>query len=145
MGSIRLKEAMTQLLNFKRKVSSGRSFESLAGEYRYPKLRSKTTLILDRSSYSTSLSANYIGGYRDKFYGRFNPNLGAIDTHTVDAYLTYDLQFIYHIGNDSSVTLGVDNLIDKEPPFSNSEEAGYDFATHDPRGRFFYAKYSAEF
>jgi outer membrane receptor protein involved in Fe transport len=144
-GKLRLKETATQLLSFKRKVSSGRSFESLAGEYRYPKLRSKTTLIWDNSSYSTSLSANYIGGYRDKYYGRLNPNTGAIDTHEVDAQLTYDIQFVYHVGSVSSLTVGIDNVTDEDPPFSNSEIEGYDFATHDPRGRFFYAKYTAEF
>jgi outer membrane receptor protein involved in Fe transport len=144
-GKLSLKETMTQLLSFKQKVSAGRSFESLAGEYRYPKLRSKTTLAWDRSHYSTSLSAHYIGGYKDKYYGRFNPNTGTIDNHKVDSQLTYNFQFTYHLGNISSFTVGIDNVTDEEPPFSNSEEVGYDFATHDPRGRFFYAKYSAEF
>ena len=144
-GKLRLKETATQLLRFERKVSSGRSFESLAGGYRYPKLRSKTTLIWDKSSFSTSLSANYIGGYRDKYYGRLNPNTNAIDTHEVDAQLTYDIQLVYHVGSVSSLTVGIDNVSDEDPPFSNSEIEGYDFATHDPRGRFFYAKYTAEF
>lgn len=144
-GKLRLKETMTKLLNFKRKVSAGRSYESLAGEYRYPKLRSKTTLTWEKSSYSTNLSANYISGYRDKYYGRISPDTGAIDTHRVNSQLTYDFQFIYHHGDVSSFTLGIDNVTDEDPPFSNSEVEGYDFATHDPRGRFFYAKYSAEF
>ena len=144
-GKLRLKETATQLLSFKRKVSSGRSFESLAGEYRYPKLRSKTTLAWNNNNYMASLSANYIGGYRDKYYGRISPNTGAVDTHEVDSQLTYDIQLVYHVGSISSLTVGIDNVTDEEPPFSNSEVQGYDFATHDPRGRFFYAKYTAEF
>lgn len=33
--------------------------------------------------------------------------------------------------------LGINNLFDTDPPFSDDETQGYDFTTHNPVGRFF--------
>ena len=49
-----------------------------------------------------------------------------------------------------ALTLGVRNIFDKDPPYSNAGgqvffQAGYDAQYADPRGRFVYGKVAYEF
>ncbi len=58
---------------------------------------------------------------------------------SVDSWLTADLNYTYSLGevrfvNDASVTVGVQNLSNEEPPFV-PVITGYDGTLHDPRGR----------
>lgn len=58
---------------------------------------------------------------------------------SVDSWLTADLNYTFSFGevkfvNDASVTIGVQNLTNEEPPFV-PVITGYDGTLHDPRGR----------
>jgi hypothetical protein len=48
-------------------------------------------------------------------------------------------------GEQLSVRVGCYNLLDTDPPSVNGSAAAHEVAVHDPRGRMFYAKLSAEF
>ena len=66
--------------------------------------------------------------FRDKF----------LDS-SVDSWITADLNYTYSMGelkfiNDASITLGIQNITDEEPPFV-PVITGYDGTLHDPRGR----------
>ena len=53
----------------------------------------------------------------------------------------WDLQGSYTGFKDWTLTLGVKNLFDTNPPFTNSNltfQSGYDPAQYDPRARFVY-------
>jgi hypothetical protein len=134
VGTISIHELASRMLSFDRQATPGAANEDLLGTYRFPKWRSVTTLAWFRGNYAASVIANYIDDYEDDF----NPDL------EVDSSLTYDVQFVYSGFANSDVTLGIENVTDDTPPFANQEE-GYDFATHDPRGRFFYARYKYAF
>ena len=41
---------------------------------------------------------------------------------------------------NSELSFGVNNLLDKDPPFSDDETQGYDFSTHNPVGRLYYGR-----
>jgi hypothetical protein len=58
---------------------------------------------------------------------------------SVDSWLTADMNYTYSFGelsflNDASVTIGVQNITNEEPPFV-PVITGYDGTLHDPRGR----------
>ena len=58
---------------------------------------------------------------------------------SVDSWVTADLNYTYSLGelkfiNDASITLGVQNITNEEPPFV-PVITGYDGTLHDPRGR----------
>ncbi len=58
---------------------------------------------------------------------------------SVDSWVTADAQYTYSFGDlkylsDASVTIGVQNLTNEEPPFV-PVITGYDGTLHDPRGR----------
>ena len=70
-------------------------------------------------------------------YGFFAP--------TIDSHTELDLQYSMHISEtgwldgSSTFVLGIKNLTNEEPPVVN-ENGGYDYFTHDPRGRIFYGR-----
>lgn len=134
VGTIYLSYAMTRILNFERAPLPDTGLIDILENYRFPDTRSKTTLSWHNSVYSALLRANYISSYD----GKFDPSF------EVDSYRTFDTQFIYSGIKSSKLTIGISNLTDEEPPFANEEE-GYDFATHDPRGRYIYISYNYSF
>ena len=57
------------------------------------------------------------------------------------SYTTYDLQGTYALAKSWRFTLGVRNLFDQPPPYTNNGaffQAGYDPSYGDPRDRFVY-------
>ena len=67
---------------------------------------------------------------------------------SVPSYTLWDLQLAYTPTKDVSLRLGVHNLFDRDPPFTNqgnSSQVGYDPLYADPRGRFWYVTASALF
>jgi iron complex outermembrane recepter protein len=68
----------------------------------------------------------------------------------VGSYETYDFQGTYSGFKNLQLTLGIKNLFDRDPPFTNtggtvSFQAGYDPQYADPRGRFVYARATYSF
>jgi len=72
----------------------------------------------------------------------------------VDDLWTFDLQAgyafkdtKYDLLNNVRLVVGVLNVTDEDPPFSDSsnDTAGYDTSIHDPRGRFWYVQVSKKF
>ena len=66
----------------------------------------------------------------------------------VGAYETFDLQGTYSGIKNLKLTLGIKNVFDKDPPYSNAPaqfQSGYDANYGDPRGRFYYAAVTYSF
>jgi iron complex outermembrane receptor protein len=122
------------LLSYDQQPFSGAPSEDLVSTYRYPKWRAVLPVGWYRGDYGASIAANYIDSYDDIL----DPTL------TVDSLLTWDIQFVYLGIRNSTVTLGVKNLTNEDPPYANEPE-GYDYATHDPRGRFLYGTFAYKF
>jgi iron complex outermembrane receptor protein len=65
----------------------------------------------------------------------------------VNAQSIYDLNLAYKVDKESTVMLGMKNVLDTQPgvfvPASNQFQQGYDISQYDPRGRFVYV--SAKF
>ena len=64
---------------------------------------------------------------------------------TIDSHTELDMQYSMHISEtgwldgSSTFVLGIKNLTNEEPPVVNVD-GGYDYFTHDPRGRIFYGR-----
>ncbi len=138
-GTFELHGIGTYVFSFKRRAAPGEPLEDLVGTYGYPEFRGNLYLDWTRNDWGVYAALNYIGSY-DQYYPEPDGSSGK-----VDAWTTFDLQVRYMGFESLDVRLGVDNLFDEEPPFSNSETEGYDFATHDPTGRFIYGRVKWEF
>jgi iron complex outermembrane receptor protein len=92
--------------------------------------------------YALTLLQNYQKGYTDVL-----ANLAPTGStpRKVDAYQTFDMQFAYAGIKNTKFTVGVKNLFDRDPPYTNLTSnflGGYDVSYADPRGRFLYASVS---
>ncbi|MCD5363556.1 TonB-dependent receptor [Chromobacterium aquaticum] len=87
-------------------------------------------------AWSTILAQNYKSGYTDA-----NP---AKQQHNVRPYSTWNLSGSYAWNKQLTVTAGIKNLFDQEPPYSNqltrSTQQNYDPRFTDPMGRSFFLK-----
>ncbi|KMN49523.1 hypothetical protein VL04_15040 [Chromobacterium violaceum] len=89
--------------------------------------------------WSTILSQNYKSGYTDQ-NATDNSN-GS--NHMVKPYSTWNLSASYVWNKQFTVTAGIKNLFDQEPPYSNQQrmtQQNYDPRFTDPTGRSFFLK-----
>jgi iron complex outermembrane receptor protein len=99
----------------------------------------------ENGPYGVSLLQNYQKGYTDALASQ----VARTSTPTkVDAYQTFDLQLTYAGVKNTKLALGVKNLFDRDPPYTNLTSnflGGYDVSYADPRGRFLYVNASYTF
>ena len=100
-----------------------------------PRWKSYAALTWDRGPWTATLGNNYQSSYIDVHTDN-NDNL-----RRVGSLSTWDLQGSYTGFKNFTLTLGVKNLLDTNPPFTNSDltfQSGYDPSYYDPRARFVY-------
>ncbi|MEO8805520.1 MAG: TonB-dependent receptor [Burkholderiaceae bacterium] len=118
-----------------------------------PRWKHYLSLNWTRGPWSATLAQNYQKGYHDlpgtneDTDPATNPGF---QPRRVGAYLTYDAQLTYTGFDKLKLTLGVRNLFDRDPPYTNSGgqisfQSGYDPQYADPRGRFVYLRASYAF
>jgi iron complex outermembrane receptor protein len=92
----------------------------------------------DMGAFAASLSQNYQKGYTDVL-GNREP--AGSTPRKVAPYQTFDAQVAYNGFRATKLALGVKNLTDRIPPYTNLTSnflGGYDVSYGDPRGRFVY-------
>jgi iron complex outermembrane receptor protein len=94
-----------------------------------------------------SINVNYISSYETSI------DLSALpsESTTIDAFTTIDTQYSVNFGitedSEAVLTLGIKNLLDKEPPraFNGYGNLSYDPKQHNPLGRVLYANVKVAF
>jgi iron complex outermembrane recepter protein len=136
------------LYKFDEQPKPGDPYIHYAGSYSQPEWRGSASLDWDYKDLSLTFTANYVGEYDQVNY---------IVYQYVSDIWTYDLQASYSFRdlqnsnlkwlNDTKVIVGVQNLLDEKPPFSDysGDNGGYDTAWGDPRGRFVYLQVTKKF
>lgn len=135
------------------------SFESIAGEVSpivngsggvVPRWHHYLTLGWNRGPLELTVTQNFQSAY-DDLAGTFE-DTEAPDFHAreVDSYLTHDVQAAFSGMENVRIALGVRNVTDEEPPYTNAGgqnffQAGYDPGYVDPRGRFYYGSLTYSF
>jgi iron complex outermembrane receptor protein len=92
----------------------------------------------DRGPWTAVLAQNFQASYSDL---RTSLQAASVPTRTVGAYETYDAQVTYAGIKSMRLTLGVKNLMDRDPPYTNyggGFVGSYDLSYADVRGRFVY-------
>ena len=92
----------------------------------------------DKGPLNVTFAQNYQKSYTD-VVGNKAPAGTAIPN--VDAYQTFDTQLTYSGIKSTKLALGVKNIFDRVPPYTNLTSnflGGYDVSYGDPRGRFIY-------
>ena len=112
-----------------------------------PRWKHYATLDWRHADWGATLAQRFQSGYRDANVDRGGNPL-PIEPRNVSSYSVWDLQARYTGFRQTALVLGVLNLADRDPPFSNQQTArqfGYDPAYGDPLGRTFYARVGVAF
>ena len=107
-----------------------------------PRWKQYASLTWDEGPWSATLANTYQSSYTDQ-----QPDLDR-NLRTVGALSLWDLQGTYTGFRDCKLTLGVKNLLDRDPPLSNQQStftAGFDPTYYDPRTRFVYSSVTYRF
>ncbi|GGW66634.1 TonB-dependent receptor [Alishewanella tabrizica] len=117
-----------------------------AGEYNYPQHRWLASADWSYGDWGVTTSLNYVGAFED--YAAPS-DVMSTKTRTVDAQALLDIQGRYSLNTNTTLMLGMNNALDKEPPFAigdgDADLYGYASQVHNPRGRFVYAKVNYRF
>ena len=143
----------TYLIRHRERALENLPLVDLVGEFTNSTLylRNKLTASFTWATghWSNTLSGNYKSGYRDeRFPSGVTPPPGA--RPLVDSYSTIDLFTTYKGLRNTTITVGVRNLFDLDPPFTrhnvdNVVGAGWDPRVADPAGRALAASIKYEF
>jgi iron complex outermembrane receptor protein len=109
-------------------VDSG---DDVAGEYSLPQMRGVLSNVYSYGDFSVAWNINYIDGQDDTATG---------DEAGLPSWTTHDLQVNYYAPWNGRVTVGVDNLFDKDPVLDPGEGRGFNFDLYNGYGRFPYIR-----
>jgi len=120
-----------------------------------PRWKALVQLDYSQDNWSASWTTRYYGGLKNANEGTYClfgsvkcPNGGAGDFYGNEAagIFYHDISFTYTYDN-AAVTVGVDNLFDKDPPFviSGTGDVYLSDAGYDNTGRFVYMKFDVKF
>ena len=137
LASFAIEFAGTYIIDFKDHLE-GSDAESGIG----PRWRHHVALDWSLGAWGVTLAETYSSSYRDA-------NLDAShNARDVSAYDIWDLQARYTGSRNTTIALGILNLMDRAPPFSNQTntfQVGYDPSYANPLGRTFYARLTFKF
>jgi iron complex outermembrane receptor protein len=108
-----------------------------------PRWRHYATLHWNHGPWTATLAQVYSAGYTEVNPGPLNKNERKVGTYDI-----WNLQGTYSGLENTLLTLGIKNLFDRAPPFSNQNAQGlvmFDPRYADPRGRLLYAQIAVSF
>ena len=117
-----------------------------AGEYNYPQHRWLAAADWSHGDWGVVTSLSYVGEFED--YAA--PDVvESTTTRSIDAQMLLDVQARYNVTDKLQLALGVNNLLDEDPPFAigdgDADLYGYASKVHNPRGQYVYGKVSYRF
>ena len=125
---------------------NGLPAESFAGRYGpfgpVPRWRHYASLQWEYGAWRATLAQTFQSGYTDA-----NPDMNG-NSRNVGTYSVWDLQGTYTGWRNTTLALGIKNVFDRAPPFTNqtgSLQVGYEPLYGDPRGRTFYTRLTYAF
>ena len=124
----------------------GQPYKEYVGEFftrdLYLRWKHSATLSVSRGDWNVLLSNNFASGYKDQLPNGGKGALPAGFDPDVSSYTRFGLSTTYSGFKNTKLTVGVQNLFDRDPPFTahNVDDvvgAGWDPRVADPRGRAF--------
>jgi outer membrane receptor for ferrienterochelin and colicin len=128
---------------FSREYSYKLDGQEFAGSYNTPVWSGNGSIFWNYRHLTMGVTVNW----NDSFYQtqKFDSSGNPRPLKTIEDWITTDLQVSYEFPHDFSCTFGVRNVMDENPPFSDSETEGYNGAYHDAVGRNWYLEVTKKF
>jgi len=124
----------------------GQPYQEYVGKFftrdLYLRWKHSATVSVSRGDWNVLLSNNFASGYKDQLPNNGKGALPAGFDPDVSSYTRFGLSTTYSGFKNTTLTVGVQNLFDRDPPFTahNVDDvvgAGWDPRVADPRGRAF--------
>lgn len=141
----------TYINSFRSRVFATEAYKESVGQWNsrdlFVRWKHNARFTYTTGPWSATFSQNYTAGYKDeKPLGVIPPGF----KEKVDSYIVYNLSATYSGFKNTSVTLGVKNLLNTDPPFTAHNVdfmagAGWDPRVADPRGRAYTARITYKF
>ncbi len=141
-GRLTAKLNGTKMISHKERLIASQPLQQFVGKWSnvtlYLPWRIDGSLAYKKGAWNTTLSARWSSSYDDENRAAYTAN--APFTRTVEPYFVTNLFTTFSGVKNLTVTAGIINLFDKEPPFTwhnvdNVIGAGWDPRVADPRGR----------
>lgn len=132
LGAFDLAGSVTLITSYKISRGDGALLDFLDTKSNPISLRGRASLGWSNGPYSAQLALNHTGDYVNPYKSQ---KVSAWDT--IDLHLAYRVSSSIDALDGLLVTVDVENLFDKDPPFVNNDKAsiGYDPEMASPRGR----------
>jgi len=112
----------------------------------FPRWKHYASFDWQYGAWGATLAQTYQSGYEDTNW--FPVRALAPPPRSVSSYEVWDLQGRYTGWRNTKLVVGIRNLFDRDPPFTNqpfTNQVGYDPSYAEPRGRTFYASVTFAF
>jgi iron complex outermembrane receptor protein len=112
-----------------------------------PRWKHHASLNWERAPFGATIGETLQSGYLDANVDRAGAQL-PVPPRRVGAYDIWDVEARYSAPFHATIALGIRNLLDRAPPFSNqpfTRQVGYDPTYADPAGRTYYVRLSYAF
>ncbi len=143
-GTLSLKNATTHYLDIRRQRGANTEWEHLLGAYTYPRLRNVLSISHATPAWLLSAAHKFVGGFRDTNLAATGNLPIPADTRRVASFSEVDVAASYRGWRHLTITAGIKNLFDREPPLSlfnassaDNTQLGY-AELYSNRGRFFH-------
>ena len=142
MGDFKFNYVLNYVLNYE-DIRTGGRIDTQEGGFEQPQMRWTTSGSWVKADWSANFAINYIGEFeqdsavRNRADGTIAPD--------IDTMITVDTTVNYAGIENMTLTLGVTNLFNEEPPFSYHSSGGYVGSVHNAQGRFAYAQATYKF
>ena len=111
--------------------------DNVAGDAGLPKWRAVLANVYSFGDFTFAWNINYIDGQ--------DTSLADGDAGSLPSWTTHDLQLNYFTPWDGRITVGVNNVVDKDPVLDEGEGRGFNFSLYNGYGRIPYVRYTQNF
>ncbi|WP_226999850.1 TonB-dependent receptor [Microbulbifer aggregans] len=128
-------------------AAPGSPFEDLAGIFidpasggagSLPEWKANTGVYWDKGNWEGAYTIHYVGPLRESF-----TRSATLVEREIESWFSHDTQLAYRSSLGVRLALGVDNLLDQEPPFAATAfNDNYDGRTYELSGRYWYATFA---
>ncbi|WP_292223581.1 TonB-dependent receptor [Brevundimonas sp.] len=131
--------------DFGRGNLAGRYNESLAGSVSNPRVRGSLTVNYDADRWGAQTRVNYVSAMKDANVGISIPVDNFKNYSGTPFYTSMDVLVRYDVSDSAQLTVGVNNLFDKDPPYAFNFLKNALISTFDVIGRFGYVSFTQKF
>lgn len=151
LGNFRLSADVTRLISFSRERGAFAGTEQLAGAFRYPKLLAGMKLRWDGEHWFAGTSFSYTSDYMDEIALLDPADISKLAAQgikvdrRIPSWTKVNAMLGYQFSQALTLTLNLDNLFDRQPPFVYGRYKDVDLLNHDVLGRNFRLQASYKF